>query len=360
MNPKIEYRDLKSKIDKAVLEVLDSGEYVMGRHVEHFEYQLSKYMTGCAGKVHAITCANGTDALMIALMALDIPKGAEVIIPNYNYIAAAEACVILGYKPVFVDVYRDTYLIDVKDVQRSITDRTKAVICTHLFGLGCGMTALNAVCKQNNLYLIEDTAQALGVEYAGHKLGQIGDIGTTSFYPTKTLGCYGDGGALFTRNEYLANRMRQIRNHGQNIKYRHDLIGFNSRLSAINAACLSVKIDYLDSWLKTRRDVAMYYDRKLTCKVKKPDVSRGHGFHQYTIQVETRDALVEYMRQHGVQLSVHYPLTCNRNLAYFENKITPNAEYLTTCSVSLPIHHYPDYDIIDNTIKLINEYYASK
>ena len=260
----LEYRNQKAKIDKAVLNVLKSGIYINGPEVEKFEIELANFLS----VKHCISCANGTDALKIALLSLDLKPGDEVLVPSFTFVSTAEVVVILGFKPVFIDVDYRTFLIDLESVKRSITKKTKAIIPVHLFGQSANMHSIMEISKKNNLWVIEDSAQSLGACYYKKNnnktskkfTGTIGHIGTTSFYPTKNLNCFGDGGALFTNSNKLAKRIRLIKNHGQQKKYTYKEIGLNSRLDAIQAAILRIKLKNLNQSNSLRRENARLYN----------------------------------------------------------------------------------------------------
>jgi len=310
--------------EQAISDVIRSGDFINGRAVENFRLELEEYMT-----CHAITCGNGTDAIQVALMALDLEKGDEVIIPAFNYIASSEVCLLLGLKPVYCDVLND-FNIDVAKIERLITNKTRVIIPTHLFGLGCNMTAIMNIAEKHCLYVIEDNAQSFGAEYKGSKLGTIGHIGTTSFFPTKNLSCFGDGGAIFTKDYNLSKKIKAIANHGQKFKYQHDYVGVNSRLDSIQAAILSIKLKNLDKELERRRKLADVYNSLFWT-----DLIDGHTYNQYTILIENRD----YIRQRMSNITyLYYPMPVYKQKAYLQDVYCENAEVICRKCISLPMN----------------------
>ena len=309
-----QYRRLKPEIDTAILQVINSTAFINGAEVKQFTKNLAAYLQVPA----VITCGNGTDALQIALMALNLKPGDEVIVPAFTYVAAEETVAMLGLVPVLVDVDPVTFNIDVTQIEQSFTSQTKAIIPVHLFGQCCDMEPIIKIAKKYHIHVIEDNAQSLGADYRFadgtiKKAGTIGQIGTTSFFPSKPLGCYGDGGALITSDEELGNRLRKIANHGQASKYDHQLIGCNSRLDTIQAAILNVKIKYMNEWTKSRQQVAEIYNVALEecdgliLPHKMPYST--HIYHQYTVRVRDgrRDELRNWLRERGIPSMVYYP-----------------------------------------------------
>ena len=287
---KNQYQRLKPEIDTAIQDVLDSGVFIKGNVVADFENQLSQYLGGTS----VVSCANGTDALQIAMMSLNLQPGDEIIVPAFTYAATAEVIALLGLIPVFVDVYEDTFNINVSLIEQAISPRTKAIVPVHLFGQCADMEPVLEIAKKHNLFVVEDTAQAIGAVYTftdgtQKMAGTMGDIGTLSFFPSKNLGCYGDGGALLSNNPELATKIRMIANHGQKVQYQHDLIGVNSRLDALQAAVLTVKLKHLPSFEDSRKEVATYYDLRLggfsQISIPKRSLFSTHVFHQYTIKL---------------------------------------------------------------------------
>ncbi len=343
-----QYLRIKPEIDEAIQQVLNSTAFIQGPQVNTFAQNLSRYM----GEPHVITCANGTDSLQIAMMALELKPGDEIIVPVHTYVATAEVIALLGLIPVFVDVNKDSFNIDVNQIESRITSKTKAIVPVHLYGQCAEMESIMKIAaNNNNLYVIEDAAQALGVEYtfsdgSKKKGGTIGTIGTTSFFPSKNLGCFGDGGAIFTNDKALAEKMKMVANHGQKIKYHHDLIGINSRLDTLQAAVLDVKLNYLGEYEQKRNEAAAYYDAELkevsgVCipfRVK----NSTHVFHQYTLKTERRDELKKYLESKGVPSMIYYPVPLHFQKAYqqkgFGEGSFPVTEQLSKEVISLPIH----------------------
>lgn len=344
-----QYRRLKSEIDAAVQSVMESGAYIKGPQVKEFEIQLSEYL----GASHVVSCANGTDALQIALMALNLKPGDEVIVPGFTYAAASEAVALLGFVPVPVDVDPRTFNLDTTKIEQVISRQTKAIIAVHLFGQACDMTTLLALARKYKLFLIEDNAQSLGADYVfidgtRKKLGTIGDIGTTSFFPTKPLACFGDGGALITSNPDLAARCRMIASHGQDQKYHHKIIGCNSRLDTIQAAILTVKLRYMDELAVLRNEIAKRYDKAFgfvsNLAIPLCPAYSTHVYHQYTLLVQNgkRDELQAWLKEKGVPSTVYYPLAVHQQEAFkwcirLAMELT-EAEKLCKSVLSLPIH----------------------
>ncbi|MGE5520837.1 MAG: DegT/DnrJ/EryC1/StrS family aminotransferase, partial [Candidatus Dadabacteria bacterium] len=322
---------------------------INGPQVQSFAKDLGEYQN----VKHVIPCANGTDALQIALMALDLEPGDEVITPSFTFIATTEVIALLRLKPVFVDVDPHTFCIDPKEIEKVITSRTKAIIPVHLYGQAANMEEIMKIAAENKLAVIEDNAQAIGCDYyfsngSTSKTGSIGTIGTTSFFPSKNLGCYGDGGAILTNNDELANLMRMIANHGQSKRYYHDRVGCNSRLDTIQAAILEVKLRYLDKYINARREAADYYDKAFAgnSKIKTPcraPYSR-HVFHQYTLILDgiDRDRLHSYLAEQNIPAMIYYPVPAHRQKMFsdFDSDKTelPATDWLTERVISLPIH----------------------
>ena len=345
---KTQYQKLKPQIDKAVIDVLESAAFIGGKPVATFSENLGNYL----GIKHVIPCANGTDALQIALMALDLQPGDEVITPSFTFIATTEVVALLKIKPVFVDVDKDTFCMDIDAVKKAITPKTKAIVPVHLYGQATDMEPLMALAKAHNIAVIEDNAQAIGCDYtfsdgSVKKTGTIGDIGTTSFFPSKNLGGYGDGGAIFTDNDALAAKMRIIASHGSAKRYYHEVVGVNSRLDTIQAAILDIKLPHLDEYIAARNQAADYYDKAFAghAKIKTPVRSdkSNHVFHQYTLILEgvDRDGLQAYLSTQQIPAMIYYPVPGHRQqmFAAFETDYDlPVTDYLTSRVISLPIH----------------------
>lgn len=341
-----QYGKIRDEIDAAIAGVIESSAFIGGPAVERFASSLARY----AGARHAVTCGNGTDALQIALMALGLERGDEVIVPAFTYVASAEVIALLGLRPVMVDVDRETFNTDIRFVEQALTPRTRAIIPVHLFGQSCDMQPLMEFAAGHGLYVVEDNAQSLGAVYTfrdgrTRHTGTVGHIGCTSFFPSKNLGCYGDGGALMTDDDTLAERIRMIANHGQKVKYHHDMIGCNSRLDALQAAVLEVKLKYLDSYCDARRRAAAVYG-SLLAGIDGIELPAGvpystHVYHQYTIKVRDgrRDALKEYLASRGIPSMVYYPLPLHWQKAYRkESAGLKIAEKLSASVLSLPMH----------------------
>ena len=339
-----QYARLASEIDAAIQQVLQRADFIQGGAVRALEAALSERYE----VKHVIGCANGTDALQLAFMALDLPAGSEVITPAFSYAALTEVLLLLGLKPVFVEVDPDTFLMDVSAVEAAITPKTKAIAPVHLYGQMVSMEPLLALANKHNLYVVEDAAQAIGSQYctpgAHGFAGTMGHIGTTSFFPSKNLGCYGDGGALFTNDEALATRLRSLANHGQTVKYQHDLVGMNSRLDTLQAAVLLAKLTHLSDFEKRRRAVAHRYDEGLAglsgIEVPKRTVDSSHVFHQYTLKCENReqrDALKAHLFTQGIPSMIYYPIPLNWQTAYKQVVNLPVSEDLCARVLSLPM-----------------------
>ena len=344
-----QYRKIKDQIDKNLIDCIESGRLVNGPIVSDFCNNLSKYLD----VKHVIPCANGTDAIQIAFMALDLKPGDEVICPSWTYIATAEAAAILGLKPVMCDVDPDTFNLSSKYIEPLITEKTKAIVPVHLYGQSCEMEGIMNLAKKYNLKVVEDNAQAIGGIYTflnGEKkyTGTMGDIGTTSFYPAKNLGCYGDGGAIFTNNDKLAEKIRMIVNHGESKKYHHKIIGCNSRLDSLQAVILNIKLKYLDDYNSTRRIMADNYNKafqninNLQTPIKIDNST--HVYHQYTLKVLNgkRNELKEYLHKNKIPTMIYYPIPLYKQEA-FSNYVDDgyylkNTEELSKNVLSLPIH----------------------
>lgn len=343
-----QYLRIKNEVDSAIGDVLSSTAFIQGPAVSDFAKDLSDYLK-CP---YVIPCANGTDALQIAMMALDLKPGDEVILPVHTYVATAEVIALLGLEPVFVDVDGESFNIDVNAVEQKITSRTRAIVPVHLYGQCADMQPLLKLAEAHRLHVIEDAAQALGAEYTfsnGSRkfAGTMGTIGTTSFFPSKNLGCFGDGGAIFTSDGELAEKIRMIANHGQKKKYHHDIIGVNSRLDTLQAAILRVKLKYLDDYTRRRNAAADFYDAALQgipgLQTPARVANSTHVFHQYTLKVEEkRDALKKNLEGHGIPTMIYYPVPLHMQKAYVKPGYGmgsfPITERLSAAVLSLPIH----------------------
>jgi UDP-2-acetamido-2-deoxy-ribo-hexuluronate aminotransferase len=346
---KRQYLPIKAEVDAAIQEVIDTTSFINGKVVTEFSHDLRKYLS----VNHVIPCANGTDALQIALMALDLQPGDEVITPSFTYIATTEVIALLRLKPVFVEVDPQTFCIDPAAIRKAITPRTKAIVPVHLYGQAAPMEEILAIAKEQGLYVVEDNAQAIGAEYRfsngeTRKTGTMGHIGCTSFFPSKNLGAYGDGGAIFTNDEALANRLSMIANHGQSKRYYHDLVGCNSRLDSIQAAVLRVKLKHLDRYNEARNRVAAHYDEAFRSLPSVTTPFRAgystHVFHQYTMLLDgiDRDQLHQYLAEKGIPSMIYYPVPAHRQkmFAHFDAGQTKLevTDWLTQRVLSLPIH----------------------
>lgn len=349
VDTKTQYQKIKKEVDSAVIEVMESSAFINGKAVKDFTANLNKYI----GSKHTIPCANGTDAIQIALMALGLKPGDEVITPSFTYIATTEVIALLNLTPVFVEVNPDTFCIDPSAIEKAITPKTKAIVPVHLYGHAADMEPIMAIAKKHNLYVIEDNAQAIGCEYTfsdgtKKKTGTIGDIGTTSFYPSKNLGGFGDGGAIFTNDDELATKLLMIANHGQSKQYYHDVVGCNSRLDSIQAAVLDIKLKHLDEYNSARRTAADYYDKAFANnpKIKTPFRASNshHVFHQYTLQLEgvDRNGLKEFLASHSIPAMIYYPVPGHKQKMFAQFNTGSQdmvvTDMLTEKVISLPIH----------------------
>lgn len=344
-----QYEAMKSEVDASIMSVITKAQFINGPEVTSFQSELENYL----GVKHVIPCANGTDALQIALMALGLKPGDEVITPSYTYIATTEVIALLGLVPVFCEVDKDTFCMDVNQIEKLITPKTKAIVPVHLYGQSAAMNEIMAIANKNNLFVVEDNAQAIGCDYYHtdtviSKTGTIGHIGCTSFFPSKNLGCYGDGGAMCTNDDELAAQIRMIANHGQSKRYYHDVVGCNSRLDSIQAAVLRIKLRKLNEYNDRRRAVADFYDSFFMDypQVKTPVRAQNskHVFHQYTLTLDgvDRDALNEFLATKDVPSMIYYPVPAHRQkmFAAFGSESTnlPITDWLTERVISLPIH----------------------
>ena len=349
VDTKTQYLQIKEEVDAAIQAVLDSAAYINGKQVQDFASNLSSYLN----VKHTITCANGTDALQIALMALDLKPGDEVITPSYTYIATTEVVALLRLTPVFVEVDKQTFCIDPAAIEKAVTPRTKAIVPVHLYGQAANMEEIMAIAKKYNLPVIEDNAQAIDCDYTFtdgsiKKTGTIGTIGCTSFYPSKNLGAFGDGGAIFTNDDALAEKLKMIANHGQKIRYYHELVGCNSRLDTIQAAVLDVKLKRLDDYSAARQKAAAFYNEAFAGndKITVPYVARytNHVYHQYTLILDgvDRDGLSAYLAEQKIPSMIYYTVPAHRQKmfeAYGSGNINlPVTDWLTERVISLPIH----------------------
>ena len=367
---KSQYLKIKTQIDKEVLDTISSTKYINGPKVHEFSLNLSKYL-GCK---HVIPCANGTDALQIALMSCNLKPGDEVICPSFTYVATAEVVALLGLKPVMADVDENTFNMCVDHIEPLITSKTKAIVPVHLFGQSTNMEEILILAKKYDLFVIEDNAQAIGANYKFSngeikKTGTIGHIGTTSFFPSKNLGCYGDGGAMFTNDDNLAEKMKMIANHGQNKRYYHKVTGCTSRLDSIQAAILNVKLKYLEQYNSNRVKMAKTYDigfddvEHLSIPFRSPNST--HVFHQYTLKTsnEYRDKLIKYLTEKEIPAMIYYPVPLYKQEAFSsyvpKNFSIENIEKLCNSVFSLPIHSEKENSQQEKIIEAVRSFFNS-
>jgi UDP-2-acetamido-2-deoxy-ribo-hexuluronate aminotransferase len=367
VDTKTQYLKIKQEVDDAVLQVMESSAFINGPAVSSFSKSLASYLD----VKHVIPCANGTDALQIAMMALDLQPGDEVITPSFTYIATTEVISLLRLKPVFVEVDRRTFCMDPASLRSAITPRTKAIVPVHLYGQAAPMEEILAIAREFNLYVIEDNAQAIGGRYlfsdgTQQMTGTMGHIGCTSFYPSKNLGAFGDGGAIFTNDDALASRISMIANHGQSKRYYHDVVGCNSRLDAVQAAILSIKLKHLDAYNLARQTAADFYDQafadaaSLTTPYRAP--YSKHVFHQYTLLLEgkNRDQLVAYLNERKIPSMIYYPVPGHRQKMFGLSgntlPVLPVTDWLTERVVSLPIHTELDQEQLSAITKAVLDF----
>lgn len=370
VDTKTQYHKIKEEVNKAVLDVMESSAFINGPAVKEFAQNLGAYLD----VKHAIPCANGTDALQIALMALDLKPGDEVITPSFTFIATTEVIALLKLTPVFVDVDKDTFCIDPAEIEKAITSKTKAIVPVHLYGQCANMEAIMQIAEKHNLFVVEDNAQAIGSDFTFSdgtvkKAGTIGHIGCTSFYPSKNLGAFGDGGAIFTNDDAIAGKLQMIANHGMQKRYYHEMVGCNSRLDSMQAAILNIKLKHLDEYAAARQQAAAYYDKafagcdKITVPAKEPYST--HVYHQYTIVLNNvdRDGLIEYLSGKGIPAMIYYPLPAHKQKMFQEFGVEtlelPITSWLNDRVVSLPMHTELDAEqleyITSNILDFINK-----
>ena len=373
VDTKTQYQKIKTEVDQAVLQVMDSSGFINGKAVQDFALNLSNYL----GSKHTIPCANGTDALQIAMMALDLQPGDEVITPSFTYIATTEVIALLRLTPVFAEVDAKTFCIDPSSLEKLITPRTKAIVPVHLYGHAAPMEEIMAIARKHNLYVIEDNAQAIGSDYTfpdgrKKKTGTIGHIGATSFYPSKNLGAFGDGGALFTDDDALAAKMKMVANHGQSRQYYFDVVGCNSRLDTIQAAILDIKLKHLDEYILARTGVADFYDKAFANHPSitppyRANYSR-HAFHQYTILLEggknsaaMRNELKDFLGGHKIPAMIYYPVPGHKQKMFAHFNLTTEemqvTDWLTERVISLPMHTELDEEQLQFITGKVLEYF---
>ncbi len=373
-----QYADIKQEVDSSIQEIIDNTAFINGPKVHQFQKNLENYLA----VKHVIPCANGTDALQIAMMGLGLEQGDEVITADFTFAATVEVIALLKLTPVLVDVDPDNFNIDIDAIKKAITPKTKAIVPVHLFGQCANMKAIMQIAKEHNLYVIEDNAQAIGANYTYQdgtkaKAGTIGHVASTSFFPSKNLGCYGDGGAIFTNDDDLAHTIRGIVNHGMYERYHHDVVGVNSRLDSIQAAVLDAKLPHLDNYNQARRDAARKYNAALkdVPQITLPktvnncegicDTCDCHVFHQYTLKLENvdRDALVKYLNSHDIPCGVYYPIPLHKQKAYQDSRYN-EADFTVTNQlvqqvISLPMHTELEDDQIEFITSKIKEFIAN-
>ncbi len=370
VDTKTQYHKIKTEVDAAVIAVMESSRFIGGQVVTDFASNLGKYH----GSKHTIPCANGTDALQIAMMALGLKAGDEVITPSFTYIATVEVAALLGIKPIFIEVDKQTFCMDAAVIEKAITPKTKAIIPVHLYGHAADMETIMAIAKKHTLFVIEDNAQGIGNDFlfsdgTKKKTGSIGHIGCTSFYPSKNLGAFGDGGAIFTDDDALADKLKMIASHGQSKQYYHDVVGCNSRLDAMQAAILDIKLTHLDEYIAARRKAANYYDaafagnEKITIPFRA--ANNNHVFHQYTLILNgvDRDALNKYLAENNIPSMIYYPVPAHKQKMFdafggsdYELEIT---DWLTSRVISLPMHTELDEEqqafIVKHVLAFVNK-----
>jgi len=362
-----QYQKIKPEIDKAISEVINSTAFINGPAVKEFQVALEKYL----GVKHVIPCANGTDALQISMMALGLKPGDEVIAPDFTFIATAEVIALLGLTPVLVDVQPDTFNISPEAIKKAITPRTRAIVPVHLFGQAADMDAIMQIAEEHNLFVIEDACQSIGADYLNKdnewkKTGAIAHVGCTSFFPSKNLGCYGDGGAIFTNSDELATKIRSVVNHGMTVRYYHDDIGVNSRLDSIQAAILNIKLQHLNEYAAARQQVAAAYDKAFGARAELQIPARSpkstHVYHQYTLQATgvDRNKLQEFLASKDVPAMIYYPVPIHLQKAYLDPRYKqgdfPVTEKLSHTVFSLPMHTEMDQEQLDHIISSVLEF----
>lgn len=364
-----QYLEIKDQVDEEINKVLENTAFINGPVVKEFAAQLGDYLN-CE---NVVPCANGTDALQIAIMACDFPRESEILVSTFNYVAAAETIALMGHKPVFIEADEEYFNLDPEKIEEKITDKTRAIVSVHLFGQSSKMERLQEICKKHNLLIIEDNAQGIGGTYEidGKVLsnGTIGDIATTSFFPSKNLGCFGDGGAIYSKRTDLFEKSKKIANHGQRVKYDYDAIGVNSRLDSMQAAILKVKLTRLDEYISKRNKAAQMYNERLgnieNLILPKVHDKASHVFHQYTMKVGEgrRDELKSYLADKGIPSMIYYPKPLHKNDAYIEfanpNEVFHIAEKLSASVLSLPMHTELGDDQVDYICDSVRDFFKN-
>ncbi len=366
-----QYQNIKSEIDAGIQSVIDSAAFVKGGMVVEFQKKLQDYL----GFRNVIPVGNGTDALMVSLMSLNLKSGDEVVVPDFTFIAAAEVVSLLGLKLVLADVDKETFCLSVDSLKKAISPRTKAIVPVHLFGQNADMESIMQIAKSNELYVVEDACQSIAAKYyfsdgTNVVSGGIGNIGCTSFFPSKNLGCYGDGGAVFTNDDDLAEKIRCLANHGMMVRYHNDLVGVNSRLDSIQAAVLGVKLSHFEEYLSARAKAAKYYLEHLSdveeVILPKKNKKSDHTWHQFTIRVKNgrRDALQQYLKSKEIPSMIYYPIPIHQQKAYQRSRIVegglPNSEQLCKEVLSLPMHTELDEEQLSYIVENIKEFFREK
>ena len=360
-----QYKFIKDQVDSSVIEIFKRGTFINGPSVKEFQKQLEDYLN----VKHVIPCANGTDALQIALMSLDLKPGDEIITSDFTFAATVEVIALLKLKPVLVDIDEDTFNINCDEISKSITSKTKAIIPVHLFGQVANMKKVMEIAELNNLYVIEDNAQAIGAVYnTGQKTGTIGHLGTTSFFPSKNLGCYGDGGAIFTNDDNLAHSIRGIVNHGMYVRYHHDVVGVTSRLDSVQAAVLKAKLPLLDFYNERRKEASILYsnnfsdNKNLIIPIVK-ESCQSHVFHQYTLRVLNgkRDDLSNFLNENDIPHGIYYPIPLHMQKAYLDERYKKQDFKISLMMskevISLPMHSELEHDQINFISEKINQFF---
>lgn len=357
-----QHNPIKKELMDAFEKVLDSGQFILGDEVKNFEHEIASYI----GVNYAIGVSNGTDALLLSLASLGIGPGDEVITTPFTFFATAEIIAILGAKPVFCDIDAKTLNIDPEEISEAISKKTKAILPVHLYGQSADMDKIMQIAQDNNLKVVEDMAQAIGSEYKGKKVGTFGDTACISFFPTKNLNALGDAGMIVTNDENLDKKLRSLRVHGASKKYHHDVLGYNDRLDAIQAALLRIKLKYLDEWNKKRQQTAHRYDEELKNSVKIPYITPGNEtvYHQYTIRTSRRDELKQYLMEKTIGTAIHYPIPLHLQKAFdylgYKEGDFPESEKAAKEVLSLPIHSDLTSEEVDYVVFTINEFFTKK
>ncbi len=354
---KAQYATIKKEIDTAIQTVLNNTSFILGEHVEEFEKNFAKYNNA----KHCVALKSGTAALHLALLALGIKPGDEVITISHTFIATTEAIIHSGAKPVFVDISPDTYLINTDQIEKAITPKTKAILPVDIYGQMADMKTLRKICDKHGLKLIEDAAQAHGAEQNNEKPGKYADVAAFSFYPGKNLGAYGDAGAIITNNNALAEKIAMLRDHGRRkgAKYEHEIVGYNERMDGLQGAVLNVKLKHLDAWINKRRKIAQQYNKGLNIQTPVEALGNKHAYHLYVVQHEKRDALLEHLKKKDIQAGIHYPISLHLQQAHKDLKIKsayPATEKAAKRILSLPIYPEMTDEQIALVIKAVNEF----